>query len=129
MATTYEKTCGRCSGTGLFFDRGFCFNCWGAKTVTVTVYTPAERADRKRYATRRIAAVYAIKDMAARIDTERGCNPADVEGLFRDWSMWGFGRLETDEPERFAKMLDSIDAGRLYDVTIALADYSKSHAN
>lgn len=128
MATTYEKTCPRCSGTGVYGNRGWCFCCMGAKVITITVYTPAERADRKRYAARRIAAHAAITDMAARIDTEYG-HTAATDNRLSDWSVWGFGRLESDEPERFAKMLDAIDDGRLYDVTVALARYSKDNAN
>jgi hypothetical protein len=128
MATTYTKTCGRCSGKGVIGNLGWCFDCDGARVVTVTRYTAAEKADMRARGERRIAALEAVRAGAKRIDTDRGTSIIDPAGLLHDWSRWGFDRLESTEPERFAKMLDSIDAGRLYEVIIALADYAKAHA-
>lgn len=118
MATTYKKKCGRCNGTG-FFSRGFCFRCQGATTVTITRYTAAEKAERARYAARHAAAYDAI------VRTRHTwLAPQDRVHLYG-----AFDLLEMRDPDRFAKMLDSLDAGRLHDVINALVAYYNANAN
>lgn len=122
MATTYEQKCRRCRGTGQYANRGFCFRCHGGGIIDVTRYTPAEKAERIRYAARRTAAVNALHYGVAK---QKDWQTAEV----RLNIPVGFDLLEMNEPERFAKMLDSLEAGRVYDVAIALAAYAKSHTN
>ncbi len=126
MATERTRTCPRCSGTGTVHN-GWCFLCWGSGTHTFTVYTAAEKADIKAAGRRRIAALETVKAAAARLDEHLGLRSCDAR--YADWSFWGFDRLESQEPERFAAMLDALDAGRTYDVVRGLADYSKRHAS
>lgn len=126
MATERTRTCPRCCGTGTVHN-GWCFLCWGSGLHTFTVYTAAEKADRKAQAKRRIAALETVKVSAARLDEHLGLRSCDDR--YADWAFWGFGRLESQEPERFATMLDALDDGRTYQVVRALADYSKQHAN
>lgn len=134
MATEVtEDPCRRCSGTGIWGGvggqrGGWCFRCQGAKTVTYTRYTAQEKADMKARWNRRMAALEIVKTFAARLDESLGLTSASREGSHASLSVWGFNRLESDEPDRFAKMLDSLDEGRVYDVVRALRDYFMQHA-
>lgn len=131
MATEVtEDPCRRCGGTGIWGGvggqrGGWCFRCQGAKTVTYTRYTAQEKADMKTRWNRRMAALEIVKVSAARLDESLGLTRASREGAHILLSVWGFNTLADKEPERFDKMLDSLDEGRVYDVVRALADYFK----
>lgn len=133
MATKVtENPCRRCGGSGVWSGvggraGGWCFRCQGAGTVTFIRYTAQEKADMKVRWDRRIAALETVKDFAARLDKSLGLTRASGEAHV-SLSVWGFNRLEESEPDRFAKMLDSLDEGRVHDVVRALADYFKQIA-
>jgi hypothetical protein len=134
MATEVtEDPCRRCGGTGIWggvggLRGGWCFRCQGAKTVTYTRYTAQEKADMRARWDRRMAALETVKDFAVRLDESLGLTSASLEGAHISLSVWGFNCLEQKEPERFAKMLDSLEEGRVYDVVRALRDYFIQHA-
>lgn len=128
MPTKTVETCRRCSGTGIWFGRGWCFRCQGVGRVTITRFTAQEKADFTTHWERRMAALEAVKAFAARLDERLGLTRVSPEGAHILLSVWGFNRLEETEPERFRAMLDSLDEGRLYDVVRALADYFKQQA-
>ncbi|NUQ98317.1 MAG: hypothetical protein HOY79_17795 [Streptomyces sp.] len=127
MATKTVETCRRCSGTGIWFGRGWCFRCQGVGRVTITRYSAQEKADFMVHWERRMAALEVIKAFAARLDESLGLTRASGDAHV-SLSVWGFNRLEESEPERFTKMLDSLDEGRVYDVVRALSDYFKQQA-
>lgn len=111
--TTHTRKCGRCTGTGYYLERGECFRCNGYGTITVTRRTEAEKAAISARETRIIAARAAVIDFAKTLP--------DFDAT---WDAgYGFGKLRDNEPARFEKMLDSIDAGRIAAVTRALIDY------
>lgn len=121
----YQKKCGRCGGTGIYSDRcGGCFNCGGTRAfpgsgvVTVTVYTAEEKASRKLLFARASAAYRTVREAALAM---RDAGELSVQD---EWfADQGVSELREREPERFAKMLDSLDAGRVTDVVKALAAY------
>lgn len=133
MATQVtENPCRRCSGTGTWGGvggrGGWCFRCQGAGSVTYTRYTAQEKAEFKARWDRRMAALETVKAFAARLDESLGLTSASREGNHGSLSVWGFNRLADSEPERFDKMLASLDEGRVYDVVRALAEYFKQQA-
>lgn len=90
------------------------------------MHTAAEKAAAEARWTRRIAALETVEAAAARLDEHLGLRACDDQ--YADWACWGFSQLESQEPDRFAKMLDALDQGRTYEVVRALAYYSKQHA-
>lgn len=114
MATTYQRKCGRCAGTGYYGDRGECFACRLSGTVTVTRYTAAEKAAIKVRDARIAAARAAVRSCADRIIGNHN-DRCDVHSAF--------GRLRDREPERFEKLLASVEAGRVEAVTRHLLTY------
>lgn len=114
MATTYQRKCGRCAGTGYYADRGECFACRMRGTVTVTRYTAAEKAAIKARDARIAAARTAVRNCADRI-IDSHIDRCDVHTAF--------GRLRDDEPARFEKLLASVEAGRVEAVTRHLLTY------
>lgn len=115
MATTVTTKCRRCNGTGIWAGRGECFGCNTAGVRTNTRYTAAEKAERARFQARFSAARETTKTYAATLDSDTQWN-AD----------YGFLHLRDDEPDRFAKLLDSVEAGRVADVVLALAEYERN---
>lgn len=118
---SYEKKCGRCGGTGIYSQtHGGCFNCGGNRAtpgsgrVTVIVYTKEEKASQKLTWDRTLTARRLIEDCAKARHHED-----------RFYAHHGVSELMTREPERFARLLDSIDAGRVADVTEALISYCR----
>jgi hypothetical protein len=115
---TYQKRCGRCGGSGFWFDRGLCFNCRGAGQVTVTVRTAEEKAASKTLFERATRAYQTVRETAAAL-YEAG--KMDYEAAW--YAEHGVNELREREPERYAKMLDSLDAGRIEETVIALSVY------
>jgi hypothetical protein len=111
---TYEKKCRRCDGTGYFGSRGGCFGCGGNAQVpgtgyvTVRVLTPEEKAQNAL----ELGARKAVADIATKY-------PGDPAF----YALQGFTKLETQEPERFAKLIQSVANGRILQVFEALVCY------
>lgn len=116
----YRK-CRRCSGTGFYSQHvrrahrgvpGLCLECDGAGRIRIS--TPQEIADRREAKKRteyRRNAIGQIRDIAM---PRRDIRVRVLRGL---------ERLEHFAPERFAKMLASVHAGRVQDVVDALVAY------
>lgn len=117
MSTTYTAKCRRCSGTGVWFESGFCFGCNGSGVKTITRYTAEEKAAKRTLAERTHGALERIKTRTRELADGRRNSRLEW------YAQYGFIALREREPERFAKMLDSLDAGRLDDVIHALAKY------
>lgn len=118
MSTTYTVKCRRCSGTGVYGNTGVCFGCDGTGRLTCTRYTPAEKA---AISARRLRTTRALEQIKARAQELAGKNSRF------EWDVrYGFTALRDSEPERFTKMLDSLDAGRLDHVIDALAAYHRN---
>jgi hypothetical protein len=111
MATTVTRDCKRCNGTGFYGDRGICGLCGGNGTRTHTRLTAAEKAERANLE-RRISAAHQTLRHAAK-----------PLGLFRYQVESAFIHLQMHAPERFAKLLDSVEAGRVADTARALVAY------
>lgn len=122
---TYEKKCGRCGGTGIFSERcGGCFNCGGNRSVpgtgrvTVYVYTAEEKAASKLHFERSTRARQIVRE------TAKALYVADQMTAEAGWyAEQGVSELREREPERFAKMLDALEAGRIEDTVIALSQF------
>lgn len=117
MGTTYTVKCRRCSGTGIWFEAGLCFGCNGAGVKTATRYTAEEKAAKRALAERSYGALKRITTRTRELAGGRRNSRLEWDARY------GFTTLRDREPERFAKMLDSLDAGRLDDVIHALAKY------
>ena len=115
MAVKTYRKCTRCHGSGYWADRGECFGCNGTGARAHISYTAAERSEQRARTQRTMAAFDLIKATALRHF------PQD-----RHDAMDGAIRLRDTAPERFAKMLDSIDAGRIMAVVAALIDFEQN---
>lgn len=122
MATTVTTECRRCNGTGIWAGRGECFGCNAAGTRTHARYTADEKAARKLLAARTISARDLVKARACEL--AGGRRNSDLE-----WDAnYGFGRLRDEEPERFLRMLDSVEAGRVDSVVHGLVAFYQAAA-
>lgn len=112
MATKVTTKCRRCDGTGIWAGRGECFGCNMSGTRTHTRYTKAEKNERATAKAREESAREAVYKFAATLDQDT------------EWSArYGFLDLRDSAPERFVKLLKSVESGRVADVTHALAHY------
>lgn len=116
--------CDRCRGTGMYSHHvrrrhfgipGLCLQCDGAGRARID--TP-EEIEARRIA--KVRADYRMKAVAQIKDAVTSRHDIRV-AVFN-----GIGRLERFAPERFAKMLHSVYAGRLEEVVSALAEYEKT---
>ncbi len=117
MATT--RQCGKCHGTGFLAHHmhvqvGKCFACDG--TGTVTVLTAAERAAAERTYARRCTLVRSLSDRAREIGRDA------YHDAHAAWD-----HLETNAPERFARLLDSVEQGRTDQAIACLRKYAAEH--
>jgi hypothetical protein len=109
---TYQKQCGRCGGSR-YVRGGVCFNCRGAGEVTVIVYTAEEKRANADAFQRAQDALGTLRAFAA---TE--LNKQD------GWDMaTAFGHLRDHSPERFARLLTSVESGHARTVAHALLAY------
>lgn len=122
---SYEKRCGRCHGDGIYSEtHGGCFNCGGnarvpgSGRVTVYVYTAAEKEASKLRAERTTRAHQIVREAAKAM---RDAGKMDSEAGW--YAEQGVRELRDREPERFAKMLESLEAGRIEDTVIALSQF------
>lgn len=115
------KKCGRCRGTGIYSQYvarvhagapGGCLQCDGEGRFRIS--TPEEIAAEK------VARSAAVRRSGALDQINLAL--ADLDDI-RVTAMNGRERLERCEPERFAKMIESVHAGRLEDVITALVSY------
>lgn len=126
MATKYTVKCRRCNGTGIWTGwtpagrGGECFGCDGTGSLVITRYTVEEKAAIQDRLRRRNDAYTAIDSRARELGKQVG------DSELRWDATYGFAALEEQEPERYAKMLDSLDAGRLDEVINALAAYYRA---
>lgn len=126
MSTTYTAKCKRCNGTGVWTGwtpagrGGECFGCDGTGLKVITRYTAAEKAERQERLGRRSRSLALITERGRELGTERG----DAELMWD--AEYGFAALEDRDPGRYAKMLDSLEAGRVDDVVDALAAYYRN---
>lgn len=122
MSTTYTVKCSRCSGTGVYGGMtaagrgGECFGCNGSGVKTVTRYTAEEKAAMQALKLRTDHALEQIKARTRELSGRRNSN--------QEWdALYGFVALRDADPERYVRMLDSLDAGRLDEVIHALVKY------
>ena len=122
MSSTYTIRCRRCGGTGAYEGMtaagrgGVCFGCMGSGRKTVIRYTAEEKAAMQQFTARVASAREQVKARSRELGGRRN---SDLE-----WSAsYGFGRLRDEEPERFERMLASVEAGRLDAVIHHLAAY------
>jgi hypothetical protein len=109
---TYQKQCGRCGGSRQFRG-GTCFNCRGTGEVTVHVYTAEEKHANAVAFQRAQDALTALREFAAgELGREQGYDMATA-----------FGHLRDHAPERFAKLLTSVESGNVRPVATALLTY------
>lgn len=113
MATTVTTKCKRCNGTGVWMGRGECFGCNMAGVRTHIRYTATEKAEKDARQARVSAVRNAIWSWAE----------ANLSKLDRWDAQDGYIALRDREPERFEKLLASVEAGRLEDVVRALVAY------
>lgn len=126
MSTTYTVKCKRCNGTGVWTGwtpagrGGECFGCDGTGLKAITRYTAAEKAERQQHLGRRSRSLTLITERGREIGAEQG----DAELMWD--AEYGFAALESHEPDRFVKMLATLEAGRLDDVIYALVAYYRN---
>ncbi|MCX4596064.1 hypothetical protein OG819_42385 [Streptomyces sp. NBC_01549] len=126
MATTYTIKCRRCSGTGVYTGwtvagrGGECFGCDGTGSKLITRYTAAEKAAIQERTQRRSRSLKLISSRGR----ELGTAAKDAELMWD--AEYGFAALEDREPDRFAVMLDAVEAGRLDAVIHALVAYYRN---
>ncbi|MEU0098237.1 hypothetical protein [Streptomyces sp. NPDC006267] len=126
MSTTYTVKCVRCGGTGVYDGMtaagrgGECFGCNGTGRKTVTRYTAEEKATLRARKLRFDRALELVQRRSKALAATAGS--VDLE----DAAFYGFLALRDGEPDRFLKMLDALDAGRLDDVIHCLAKYRRS---
>lgn len=113
------RRCRRCNGTGEFSrTHGMCFNCQGAGfTYPTSKTTPRHGISGER----RTATINAIRTRATELDGHRN-GPIETE------TSWARSLLEDNEPDRFARLVTSIEAGRVDDVIAALRTYHHAKA-
>lgn len=122
---TYQKKCGRCGGDGWYSQtHGGCFNCGGTRTVpgsgvvTVYVYTAEEKAASKLRAERYLRCMQIVRETASVL------YDADQMSAEAGWyAEQGVRELRDREPERYERLLASLEAGRLEETVIALSKY------
>jgi len=123
MSTKYTITCRRCGGTGAYNGMtaagrgGVCFGCDGRGVKTVTRYTAEEKAARELFAQRIADARAQVKARARELGGGRRNSELETSANY------AFGYLRDEAPDRFLRMLDSVEAGRLDDVVRHLAAY------
>lgn len=116
----YRK-CNRCRGTGIYSQYvrrvhmgapGVCLECDGAGRARIS--TPQEIADAaaaKKVAERRSRLLEQLKSVIMPDHDNRA------------FALIAIDRLQTLEPERYQRMLDSVEAGRIADVVRHLVAY------
>ena len=113
------RRCGRCKGSGTVdlggqggFNLASCRNCWGTGTVLIG---EARRRAVAAY-TRRCELVRVLRVRAEQLGHDTAYAVQD-----------GRDHLETHAPERHARLLDSVEAGRLDAVIAALVEYAAAN--
>lgn len=119
MSTTYTVKCRRCSGTGVYGNTGICFGCNGTGIKTCVRRTPQEKADQRAL---QLRTSHALEQIKSRTRERSGQKNSRLETDARH----GFTALRDNEPDRFRRMLNSLEAGRLDDVIDALARYHRT---
>lgn len=126
MSTTYTAKCRRCNGTGVWSSAtgGLCFRCNGRGVVTITRYTADEKAAMRSLLLRmgQVRTSQALAQIKARTQELSGTRNSDLEHESR----CGLLALRENDPERYVKMLDSLDAGRLDEVIHSLVEYHRA---
>jgi hypothetical protein len=117
----HKREHGRCQGTGGFeLANGNVVPCAGCSRGYLIIYTAAERAALKQASSMRLKTVNIIKRRATELAKDM---PGMRGALFADTVRQGFGILADEEPERLAKLYQSIENGRLDDVIHSLHSY------
>ena len=113
------RKCRRCAGTGMtgfgHVEGGVCFGCKGEGVVARDMRTPEQKRAEMTGFVRRNALVAALNDYATQtfgVGSDEAC-----------FTAWGRDHLEQADPTRHAKLLDSVEAGRLESVIAALVTY------
>lgn len=119
MEKTYEKvTCGRCSGSGIFYwatfqghDSGECFKCAGSGLISVRTFTPEHRAKLDAQKAKRDAKKAQEAREAFAFETERAAEMAtlrEVQNSSFDFIAGEVGEtVEVEGKVAFQKVIDS----------------------
>ena len=109
------RRCRRCNGTGEFSRaHGVCFSCQGAGfTILATKIRPNSVSH-----DRRIATIDAIRAYATNLD---GFSNGPIEAE----TSWSRAHLESHVPDRFERLVSSVEAGRIKEVVDALREYHR----
>lgn len=108
--------CRQCNGTGI--DRGRqCPACKGTREQQETRYTAAERAELRELDRRTELARSRVLTRVVEL-----CDGRQDAQLVHDAGR-GLEHLREHEPDRFARLLSSVEHGRLDDVIRALSAY------